>query len=302
MNRIALLIFIGFALLACEAHAEEPRWKSMEPFCLPDFSIGGQVYKPGVAALKLEYRYTKKDALYQGNSHVPHPGPGPAEIAQQLIFLGFRYGVMDRLDVRVQLPLLLMDIKDAAGTSLATPHGIGDLALLVRYQVLNPDSGVPFFMALGLGFGSPTGKTDADGGGTGAWDFYSELTFTYLWTRQRLDAEFFFGLRGKGEHSGVETQKGDFFKGLFFYGYAVSHYFDVGLDGIVQWVGRDRVDRITNEDTGGTAMYLGPSVHLKWLSHKSFLHVSTPFCLYRDVNGSQLTSDWFFNFFFKCKF
>lgn len=302
MKRIVFPILIGFILIASAAHAEEPRWKSMEPFCLPDFSIGGQVYKPGVAAIKIEYRYTKKDALYQGSSHINHSGAGPADITQQLIFLGFRYGVIDRLDVRVQIPLLFMDIKDNTGTSLADPNGIGDLALLVRYQLLNPKDGVPFYMSFGLGFAAPTGETDANGAGTGAWDAYSELTFTYIWTRQRLDAEFFFGIRGEGEIGGKDTKKGNFFKGMFYYGYALNHYFDVGLDGIVTWIARDRVDGVNNENSGGTAVYLGPSIHVKWLNHKTFLHFSTPLCLYRDVNGSQLTSDWFFNFFFKCKF
>ena len=111
MNRIASSLLIGFILVTCVAHAEEPKWKAMEPFCLPDFSIGGQVYKPGVAAIKIEYRYAKRDEFYRGNASVKHPGVGPADITQQLIFLGFRYGLIDRLDIRAQLPLLFMDIK-----------------------------------------------------------------------------------------------------------------------------------------------------------------------------------------------
>ncbi len=293
---------ICFLLGSSRVCADEPAWKTMKPFCLPGFSIGGQVYDPGVAALKLEYRYMKKDELYQGSSHIGHPGVGPASIRQQLIFFGFRYGIVKRLDFRVQLPLLFMDIKDAGGTSLATPNGIGDLALLVRYQLLNPSNGVPFHVAGGIGLGAPTGSTDANGAGTGAWDFYSELTFSYIWTRQRIDAEFFFGLRGDGEHDGVDTNKGSFAKGMFFYGFAINHYFDVGLDGIVQWVDRDSVNDADVENSGGTTVYLGPVVHLKWLRHKSFISLSIPFSIYRDVNGAQLTSDWFFNLFFKCMF
>jgi len=302
MKKIFFAAVICFLLCSPGASADEPPWKAMKPFCLPEYSIGGEVYKPGVAAIKIEYRYTKKDELYQGSSHIGHSGAGPASIKQQLFFLGFRYGLIDRVDFRIQLPLLFMDIKDSAGTSLANPNGIGDLALLVRYQILNPTNGVPFFMSLGLGFGAPTGSTDANGAGTGAWDFYSELTFSYIWTRQRIDAEFFYGLRGSGEHDGVDTSRGNFAKGMFFYGFAISHCFDVGLDGIVQWVGRDSVNHIDLENSGGTTVYLGPVVHLKWLRHKTFLSFSIPFSIYRDVNGSQLTSDWFFNFFFKCKF
>jgi hypothetical protein len=302
MKRLLFASAICFLLGSSGAFADEPPWKAMKPFCLPEYSIGGEVYKPGVAAIKLEYRYTKNDKLYQGSSHIDHPGVGPASIRQQLFFLGFRYGIIDRVDFRIQLPLLFMDIKDAAGTSLANPNGIGDVGALVRYQILNPTNGVPFFMSLGLGFGAPTGSTDANGAGTGAWDFYSELTFSYIWTRQRIDAELFFGLRGDGEHDGVDTSKGNFAKGMFFYGFAINHYFDVGLDGIVQWVGRDSVNHVDVENSGGTTVYLGPVVHLKWLRHKTFLSFSIPFSIYRDVNGAQLTTDWFYNFFFKCKF
>jgi hypothetical protein len=173
---------------------------------------------------------------------------------------------------------------------------------MVRYQILNPTNGVPFFMSLGLGLGAPTGSTDVNGAGTGAWDFYSELTFSHIWTRQRIDAELFFGLRGDGERAGVDASKGNFFKGMFFYGFAISHYIDVGLDGIVQWVGRDSIAGVDVENSGSTEVYLGPVVHVKWLRHKTFLSLSMPFSIYRDVNGSQLTSDWFVNFFFKCKF
>ena len=302
MKRILLASVLCTLLGSSWALADEPEWKTMKPFCLPGFSIGGQVYKPGVAALKLEYRYMKKDELYQGSSHIDHPGVGPASIKQQLFFLGFRYGIIDRLDFRVQLPLLFMNINDTAGTSLATPNGIGDLAVLVRYQLLNPSNGVPFHMAVGLGFGAPTGSTDLNGAGTGAWDFYSELTFSHIWTRQRIDAEFFYGLRGDGERDNVDTNKGNFAKGMFFYGFAINHYFDVGLDGIVQWEGRDAVNDVDVENSGGTTVYLGPVVHVKWLRHKTFVSFSIPFSIYRDVNGAQLTTDLFFNFFFKCMF
>ena len=157
MKRILLASVLCSLLGSSGAFADEPPWKTMKPFCLPEFSIGGQVYKPGVAAIKLEYRYTKKDELYQGSSHIDHPGVGPASIRQQLFFLGFRYGIIDRLDFRVQLPLLFMNIKDAAGTSLANPNGIGDVGVLVRYQILNPTMVFPSSCRRGSALGPPQG-------------------------------------------------------------------------------------------------------------------------------------------------
>ena len=157
-------------------------------------------------------------------------------------------------------------------------------------------------MAVGLGLGAPTGATDADGVGSGAWDFYSELNFTRTFPRQRIDCELFYGLRGKGKHEGVTTQKGQFFKGMIFYGIAINHYFDVGVQAIGKVIDNDRVDFVYEENSGGSFIDFGPAVHIKWLSHKSFLYFSPLFCIYRDVNGSQLTYDRTYNFRFKCKF
>ncbi len=302
MIRITSLISICFLLLANNVGAEQPSFKSMKPFCLPGFTTAGTVYNPGEAALKLEYIHIPYDQFYSGSSHKPSPSAGTAKITQDLVFIGFRYGISKSIDFRIHVPLVALEIEDAAGTTLATPYGVGDLGLLFRYQILNQREGSPLYMAVGLGLGAPIGETDADGVGFGAWDFYSELNFTRTFPRQRIDCELFYGMRGKGEHEGVATQKGQFFKSMLFYGVAPSHYFDLGVQIIGKVVDNDRVDFVYKEDSGGSFIDVGPVLHIKWLTHKAFFYFSPLFCIYRDVNGSQVTYDRMLHFRFKCKF
>ena len=46
-------------------------------------------------------------------------------------------GLLDKLDIRALIPLIDIDIDDSDGKALATPHGLGDMAAMLRYQFLN---------------------------------------------------------------------------------------------------------------------------------------------------------------------
>jgi len=309
MKKIILLTAVYFILTAAHLCAEEPRWKSMDPFCLPGLAIGGEVYNPEEVALKLEYIFLHRNRFYSGHSHLSRSGQSVTAITQNILFIGYRMGLFENLDFRFQVPLLDLDFENSAGKSLATPHGIGDITPMLRYRILNQKKGAPLSLSTGLGFSIPSGETDdSNGVGYGAWDLYAELGITRKLPRQRIDAEFVYARRGKGKSydsatdKAVSARQGDFVKAKIFYGFATSHYLDIGIQWLSEWRDVNEKNHVYLPDTGGIISNLGPVVHVKWLNHKTFFSFSVPFCVYRDVNGHQLTTDWLFEFRFKCKF
>ncbi len=286
--------------VAASAWAAEPKWKSMEPFALVPVqgTNAGEIYQPGDFGIVFNYLYQEADQLYKGNDEISNSGPVDTKKIDVHV-LKLRYGISENLDVRMAIPFFDIDVENAAGDSLATPHGIGDTGLVFRYQFLNQRKGAPVCLAAGLGGELPTGKTDSDGLGTGAWSPYGEVGLTYVWARQRIDTELNYYLRMEGDD---DYEQGDRLDYNLHYAYALNHYLDVGFEMNGRWTGKDQTDGVKNANTGGNEIFIGPEVHLKWLAKKAFLSFFIPFSVYQDVNGQQLKEDWRFQSKFGIKF
>lgn len=288
----ALIITVSFITSSWA----EAKWKSTEPFALVPVqgTNAGQIYKPGDFGIAFNYLYKEADQLYDGDSKISNMGPVEKKKINVHV-LKLRYGLSEKWDVRVAIPFSDIDVENAAGESLATPHGIGDTGIVFRHQFLNQQKGAPVFLSAGIGGELPTGKTDSDGTGTGAWSPFAEVGITYVWGRQRIDTELNYYLRMEGND---DYEQGDRFDYNLHYAYALNHYFDVGFEINARWTGKDETDSFKNENSGGNEIFAGPEVHLKWLAKNAFLSFFVPFPVYQDVNGLQLRENWRF----QCKF
>lgn len=301
-KKVKLLIAgMGMVLwLGSSLWAAEPKWKSMEPFPLVPVqgTNCGQIYQPGDFGIVFNYLHKEADTLYKGNDEISNHGPVD-KIDADVRVLKLRYGISENWDVRLAVPFFDIDVMNGSGDTLATPHGMGDTGVVFRYQFLNQRKGSPVYLSAGFGAELPTGETDSDGMGTGAWSPYGEVGLTYTWKRQRVDTELNYYLRTEGNHG---KEQGDRLDYNLHYAYALNHYIDIGFEMNGRWTGKDAVHDVKNGNTGGNEIFFGPEVHFKWLAKKAFLSFYTPFPIYQDVNGQQLKEDWRFQSKFGIKF
>ncbi len=303
MKKALLIAFFCLTLIPTNLFADsEPAWKSMKPFCLPAHSRGGTVIKPGETNIALEFIVRDMDQYYNGTSKTDSHASPVSEASQNFQYLGLRYGIIENMDLRIKIPFISMDYDDEDGNTLAGPNGLGDTAYVFRYQFLNQRKGDPLYLCVGLGGALPTGRDHDTGVGSGATDFYGEITTSYTFKSQRIDAEYMYGYRGNGEFDGDHRKKGNFHRFLFYYGYAPNHYWDFGIEEIAYWMKKDEIVHVKNDNSGGTRIYVGPEVHLKWLRHNSYFVFSVPYLVYKDVNGDQMLADYYYELKFKCKF
>jgi hypothetical protein len=307
MTVVKNLFFVSlvcFLFITSTALAEEPKLKSMKPFCVSALNGGGTILPKNAVALRLEYTYDKLDKYYEGSSRTNAPSPyAPAEISMQMLNIKFRFGLTDNLDCRFYLPVRDFDHEDSFGSRMSgSKSGFGDIAGMFRYQFMNQMKGDPFYLSAGIGFTAPTGQHDEGDVGAGAWSIGSELTFTYMHNRHRIDTEFIAASYDDGSYNHEHYKPGDVFFASVFYGYALNNYIDIGAKSRFMWMDKTENSHVKNSNSGFENIYVGPVVSLKILSHKSWMILSVPFCMERDVNGYQPTSDWYIDFSFLCMF
>ena len=239
--------------------------------------------------------------------------------------LGAAYGLTDNLTLGITLPYVsrknIREAHHGTGTgpieveALGDAEGLGDASLYGLYRWRERSDGRQH-SALVFGVKTPTGKDDVRSPegelfevelqpGSGSWDPFAGLAFTWLQQRSSIDASFVYRYATEGSQ---DTTLGDVFAYSAAYSYRVSPAsdhahanggkqphrhtaFDLLLELNGEWRGKDEVAGTSNANSGGNLIFLSPGLRYEfagaWVASLSLgLPVVT------DLNGFQTEPEY----------
>ena len=306
---VVLLCTISASVFACD-------------YCLLTQGISPLETARGVG-LRVDQRYTRLATLFDHGEKIGNNGALETHWTTQLT--GF-YSVTPRFTMTAVVPVVrrfeaegvtIIEeggalAKRAPGTARilhsgenGSSFGLGDIALIGRYQFMNRHSlNSTLVAALQGGLRVPTGKTDetlADGDfldahiqpGSGAFTYFFGLSTSYAIKRTTVVANGMFGIPGKGEVGNDTYEFGNFFN----YDASFRYRLNGGLQSKTSFfaslglAGEYRKPEFQNglpteEGTGGHTVYLTPGVQL--FMRSIILELSFWQPIVRDLDGEQL--------------
>ncbi len=164
--------------------------------------------------VSLSHIFRSESNLLQGSDSIPDP-LDQKRLEHRLV-VGVDHGLRRDLTLSALFPLVSKELESNAGDLRG--EGVGDLALLAKYQAYKQDwRRGAFHVATIGGLELPTGATDVrDGGaklapglqpGKGAWNPFVGLSMNLNQDRWRFDALAFFKLNTEGSQ---DFEEGDF--------------------------------------------------------------------------------------------
>lgn len=297
-------IFIG-SLCAVSLLAQEDSIKPLGPIN----SSTGAVYPSGKLRAVLMNKTMFKDSLYDGKDKTDNPTNKKATISNTN--LNIRYGLGHGIDIRAVIPYMYKSSKQnnpANGKEFKLDNqGIGDIAVIARYQLLSQKEGDLAFVMAGFGVFLPTGSTNKtfyDSNipgnprgylkpgvrtpaqsmpnqlGSGSVDYLYEFGATRFFKNSRADLYIRYIDNQKGGH---DFEFGDRFSYNISYAYALNRSFDVGLEFNGLRVDKNTQDGVKCGGSGGTFHYITPEIHYK--INKTFdLSLGVPVLVSADAN------------------
>lgn len=302
----------------CRVHAPAAFLLALFLLCTPSarsqgcctsgaFTLGGLetgVLPLGMLSAGVNYQYTALDATYQGTQQIDDPLRRSAAVAHAA--LQVEYGLAPGVSLLGLLPYAdksrTITVESGPGGSGQTETetfegaGIGDVSLLVKFQLVAPTLFSPLEVALGGGATFPTGSfTEEVNGarlsldlqpGTGApvlagWSYAS-----FAWPEARAKGEAGATYRYAGTN--IDGYRiGDELSLLLGGRYGITEELGAALQVRSRFTGKDYADGRLLSATGGTFHDLVPLLEYGEgsLGVRAFAQVP----LYRNVSGIQLT-------------
>ena len=230
-----------------------------------------------------------KDTMYNGSTQITHLKSPMVKIDITKFII--RYGLSKKFDIRFIIPY---NNKEKSFTNpgngnrvILKNKGLGDIAAIVRYKLMNQKKGDPFFFMIGAGVKFATGDTSkrfidtnipAGGGGalpagyrdakdtmdmqlgSGSTDPIIEMGLTKLLPNSRIDVHFAHKFPYMGDHN---YKFGDLTKYGIGYSYAVTSKLDLQLEYNEQIIGKNNYDGTVENQSGGEFSYITPGFHYK---------------------------------------
>jgi hypothetical protein len=230
------------------------------------------------------------------------------------------YGVHRRVALFGILPFLYkrMDVTTPSGERVRrSATGFGDLSTFVRVTALQIDRPRETIrLAPFAGLKMPTGATGIadDLGqlppalqlGTGSWDPFGGLIFTWQKLRWELDLSGSYLVRTQAN----DFSAGDEARGDASFQYRVVPWGEVGpgvpswlfavLESNVVWQGHDEIAGVQNPDSGGLNWYLAPG--LQWVTLRTVLEAAVQIPVLSRTNGQGLGQDFIARLSFRVNF
>lgn len=279
---------------------EQPKNRVPGPAITPTAWPGGTALPTGKIAI-VNHMTFSRGQLYKGSSsYTAHNAAGGKVGArsnhQWNNVFKVRYGLAwDRLDARISIPFINNDIERHSPQGGAWKGGFGDATVLLRYQVLPRTNELPICVAVDAGMVVPTGHTgDKDKYlATNALGFVFGGGASWIDHNQRFDVDGRYVFYREGAH---DIRPGDY--GLFHahYAYALTTYFDMGVEGFLRVEGEREIDG-KGMDDGYTECFIGPKVQFKvpeWSNFMAGAAVLLP--VYRHYDYQRLSPDARFEF------
>lgn len=275
---VAFALACGLILPSSMASAEAPLATPAAPV-VNSFGPAGNAFPEGLFSTVLNYSYADKDNWYDGGSN--HSALGGNSNVQNMLTLKLRYGLGNGWDIRTTTPFVSNDFETRDNTG-----GVGDSIIVLRRQWFSQDEGYPVSFASGLGLQVPTGSTDSNGIGTGAWGLMPEMGVSYRFDnkRQLVEGNMNYIWRGKNQDSDVDIDASDAFRFQARYVYALDHNWDLGVESQFEHVFESEVDGVGQENSY-TTWLAGPSVTYKIPAWKMSLGASVQMALYQDYEA-----------------
>ena len=302
-----LTVFLLFLMLVVivPGHLAAQGCCSVGASSLSGFESGVQTYRS--LSLSLNYQFNSLTQAYQGTSNVEDPLMRTAEVA----YLAFQaeYGLTQGVSLlaSVYFSDKNREITVVSGqgigqfpeTAKFRASGMGDISLLVKYQVARATVTGPFGLALGAGASLPTGSSSEEQGGarlsidlqpgTGAatliaWG-YSEYSLV------ESGLTFFAGAMYRYAGMNFDSNRiGDEIMTNLGSRKSIGEFFSVSLILRSRYAMKDFAENRFLIGTGGTYHDLMPGVG--YGDGPSAARVFAQIPLYRNVRGIQLTSTY----------
>ncbi len=270
----------------------------------------GRGFVAGVAE-----QFTHFGTLQMDGQKVDNPTSQHLDSSISQVFAGYYFN--ERLGVQFNLPVIYRSFQRPAGFDLdrGTESGIGAVSLLGNVRLFRTDRGdwTVTWNALG-GVKFPTGSTqrlteefaevEVPGApasgihghdltlGSGSFDGLVGTSALVRWRRVFLSAQMQYAIRSTGDYDYRFANDLTWLGGPGVY-LALAHRYTLALQAVVSGEdkGTDTFQGTTAEDTGLTAVYLGPQVNFTWSSHLSAeAAVDVPVSI--DNTALQAVPDW----------
>jgi len=202
----------------------------------------------------------------------------------------------DRLQLGVIVPFVDIDFESTALNM--SSFGIGDVRFFAKYLLLQVDRKKETFrVAAKAGVKLPTGDEDETPAlGSGSTDYFVSTVAGWVKDRIGIYLEGIYNLNTS--HNQVDF--GSSFSYNLAFGYRLlpvvyETYPSPQLNGFLEINGtttaRNKVTGVTNENSGGTTIFLSPG--LQYIGGRRWLiEASVQIPLVNEPNGTQLATDW----------
>lgn len=290
--RMFFLVMGCLLLLTATASAEEQAPQVGSPMVVSNSGPAGGTLPKGLLAVMFNYTHSSKDGWYTNGSR--HDAVSPLNRGSQRnmqdVYVGkLRYGLGDNWDIRAATAFVHNDFRGESTLAPATSKkGISDTLIVLHKQFMSQRDGDPLDLAFGFGGQIPTGSTDADQVGTGAWGLMGEFGASYAFDggRQLVEAEVMYLWRGKGGKKSLDTyvDANDFFRFNTRYVYALNQYWDLGIESQYEYVTESRLDG-HSQNNASHAWFAGPAVTLKIPDWQTTLGLTVQCSLYQDYDS-----------------
>ena len=202
------------------------------------------------------------------------------------------YGLTSKLAVFGVLPLVNVD--RTFGAASTSDFGLGDAALFARYEVFRSDKpGRTFRIAPFAGLRVPTGRDGRTG--DGSVDVFGGLITTLASTQWVLDSQLRYGLNREAD--GFERGDATSFDTSFQYRLSpgkVTQDTTAFVYGVLEisanYYERNRVNGVTDPDSGGFQLYLIPG--LQYATRRWIADLGVKIPIVNDLNGTALEPDY----------
>lgn len=256
----------------------------------------GNVFSEGKSRFVIKNVSVSKDTAYDGDDEVSDSANRKMTVNMTNIL--YRYGLSNGFDVRVMTHYVQKDQEmTKMGRDLKLSNsGLGDSAIVFRYQLLNQQKGAPLFLAIGGGVKLPTGsasksfttavgvmspsKTQTMQLGSGSYDYIAEIGTTRFLPNSRIDAHMMYTLTTEGSN---DYEFGNTLQWNLGYSYAINQYFDLQLELDGMHKEKNKYQGIDVDTTGGNFVYITPGIHIL-LSKKYDISLGYSHMIYRDNN------------------
>ncbi len=267
------------------------------------------------AGIKVSERYSVLDQVSRGTSEKTNPGAKETHWTTELT--GF-YGVTPDLMLIAVMPYKngmttgeLMQNNDGSldldreGSGRAS--GLGDVAVMARYSFLKkeaPEATTVLAAVAGIKFatGNTTARTRSGEfldshlqAGTGSTDYLLGLSYSHSLERFSLSANLLGTITTEGKFGDVKHRFGNALNYDLTAKYRVAPeaftpskpqvFVALGINGEAR--GREKMDQMPVEDSGGNTAYLSPGFQVvfapNWVIELSYQHA-----IYHNLYGTQL--------------